>query len=44
MKLKYFIKDNKKNYTLREKIPNTDDKTKDAHYKYIHISYPTKSE
>ena len=35
MKLKYYLKNNKKVYTLSEKAPNTDDKTQDAHYKYI---------
>ena len=37
MKLKFYIKNNKKNYTLKEKIPNSDEKTKDAHYKFIKI-------
>ena len=37
MKLKFYIKDNQKIYTLKEKIPNSDDKTKDAHYKFIKI-------
>jgi len=35
MKLKFFIKDNKKIYTLKETIENN--KTKDAHYKFIKI-------
>ena len=36
-KLKYYLKDKKKIYTLKEKIPNSDEKTKDAHYKFIHL-------
>lgn len=36
-KLKFYIKDKKKIYTLKEKIPNSDENTKDAHYKYIKI-------
>ena len=37
MKLKFYIQDNKKIYTLKEKLPNSDDKTKDAHYKFVRI-------
>lgn len=35
MKLKYYEKEGKKVYTLKEKINN--EKTKDAHYKFIRI-------
>ena len=35
MKLKFFLKNNKKIYTLKEEIENK--KTKDAHYKFIKI-------
>ena len=35
MKLKYYIKVNKKIYTLKSEVNKT--KTKDAHYKFIHI-------
>ena len=35
MKLKYCLKDNKKVYTLKDNINNT--QTKDAHYKFIKI-------
>ena len=35
MKLKYYIKDNKKIYTLKQEVNEI--KTKDAHYKFIHI-------
>ena len=35
MKLKFYNKDNKKVYTLKEKIGN--EKTKDAHYKFLKI-------
>lgn len=35
MKLKYYIKDNEKIYTLKDNINNI--KTKDAHYKFIKI-------
>ena len=35
MKLKYYLKDNKKVYTLKDKIENQE--TKDAHYKFIHL-------
>jgi hypothetical protein len=34
-KLKYYLKDEKKIYTLKEKIDK--EITKDAHYKYIKI-------
>ena len=38
MKLKFFVNsENKKVYTLKEKIPNTETPTKDAHYKFIKI-------
>jgi len=33
MKLKFYIKDNKKTYTLKDKIDNQE--TKSAHYKFI---------
>jgi rRNA maturation protein Nop10 len=36
-KLKYFLKNNKKIYTLKEEVPETKEKTKDAHYKFIRI-------
>ncbi len=35
MKLHYYIKDNKKVYTLKEFVNN--EKTKEAHYKFIKI-------
>lgn len=35
MKLKYYIKDDKKVYTLKDNISNIP--TKDAHYKFIKI-------
>jgi len=35
MKLRYYIKDNKKVYTLKDKIDNV--LTLDAHYKFIRI-------
>jgi len=35
MKLKFYTKENKKIYTLKENI--NDQKTKDAHYKFIKI-------
>lgn len=34
-KLKFYIKNNKKTYTLKDKINN--EETKDAHYKFIKI-------
>ncbi len=41
MKLKFFINsENKKEYTLKEEIDNQ--KTKDAHYKFIKIKNPLK--
>ena len=36
MKLKYYMKDNKKIYTLKEVINN--EPVKDAHYKFIKIA------
>lgn len=41
MKLKYFLKNNKKIYTLCEERENQ--KTKDAHYKFIKIRDAPKS-
>lgn len=35
MKLKYYLKDNKRIYTLKDKIKN--EETKPAHYKFIKI-------
>jgi len=35
MKLKYYIRDNKKVYTLKESVNNQP--TKDAHYKFIKV-------
>lgn len=35
MKLKFYKKDNKKNYTLKEFSEDKKEKTKDAHYKFI---------
>lgn len=35
MKLKFYIKENKKVYTLKDKVDNQP--TKDAHYKFIKI-------
>ena len=35
MKLKYYIKESKKIYTLKEKINEKD--TKDAHYKFVRV-------
>ena len=35
MKLKFFLKNNKKIYTLKEKVDNK--LTKEAHYKFIKI-------
>lgn len=35
MKLKYYIEDNKKVYTLKDKIDNK--QTIDAHYKFIKV-------
>ncbi len=35
MKLKFFLQNNKKIYTLKEEID--DKKTKDAHYKFVKI-------
>ncbi len=35
MKLKYFLKENKKTYTLKEEING--EKTKDAHYKFVKV-------
>ena len=35
MKLKYYLKDNKKVYTLKNNLSNT--QTKDAHYKFVKI-------
>ena len=35
MKLKFYLKDNKKIYTLKDEIGNK--KTSDAHYKFIKI-------
>lgn len=35
MKLKYYLEDNKKVYTLKNKVNNIE--TKDAHYKFIKI-------
>ena len=38
MKLKFFLdKNNKKIYTLKDKTPNSNEKTKDAHYKFVRI-------
>ncbi|MFW5847250.1 MAG: hypothetical protein ACOCUU_03785 [Nanoarchaeota archaeon] len=36
-------KDCKKNYTLKEKCPSCNSKTKDAHYKFIKIRNAPKS-
>jgi rRNA maturation protein Nop10 len=36
-KLKYYLKENKKVYTLKEETPDNKQKTKDAHYKFIKI-------
>ena len=41
MKLKFFIKNNKKIYTLNEKIDNK--KTKEAHYKFLNLKDAPKS-
>ena len=41
MKLKFFLKDNKKNYTLKEEVDGQ--KTKDAHYKFVRIRDAPKS-
>ena len=35
MKLKFYLKDNKKVYTLKEEVDSK--KTQDAHYKFIKI-------
>jgi hypothetical protein len=35
MKLKFYIKDGKKSYTMKEGVDNK--KTEDAHYKFIKI-------
>ena len=38
MKLKYFLNnEGKKIYTLKEKVPDSEIQTKDAHYKFIKI-------
>ena len=37
MKLKFYIKDNKKIYTLKDFVDGKS--TKDAHYKYIHSGF-----
>ena len=43
MKLKYYIEDNKKVYTLKDKIDNK--QTIDAHYKFVKVrSVKDKSE
>jgi len=39
MKLKFYLKDNKKIYTLKDSVNNTP--TKDAHYKFIKIRGPS---
>lgn len=41
MKLKFFIKNNEKIYTLKENVDN--EKTKDAHYKFLHLRDAPKS-
>ena len=41
MKLKFFIKNNKKTYTLKDKVNNTP--TKPAHYKFIKVRDAPKS-
>jgi hypothetical protein len=41
MKLKYYIKNNKKTYTLKDNIDKN--KTEDAHYKFIKIRDAPKS-
>jgi rRNA maturation protein Nop10 len=44
MKLKYFINsNNRKQYTLKEKIPDSEENTKLAHYKFIKIRDAPKS-
>ena len=35
MKLKFYLKNNKKIYTLKEECKTCEEKTKDAHYKFI---------
>ena len=35
MKLRFYLKDKKKIYTLKEKIDN--ENTQDAHYKFVRI-------
>jgi hypothetical protein len=42
MKLRYYLKDNEKIYTLKNDINNN--KTKDAHYKFIKIKSVRPSE
>lgn len=37
MKLRYYLKNKEKIYTMNENAPNSDEKTKDAHYKYVKI-------
>lgn len=41
MKLRFFIKDNKKVYTMKENIDNSE--TKSAHYKFVKIKDAPKS-
>ena len=42
MKLRFYIKESKKVYTLKDSV---DDKsTKDAHYKFIKIKYKTEEQ
>lgn len=36
-KLKFYLKDGEKVYTIKEKISGTEEKTQDAHYKFIKI-------
>jgi hypothetical protein len=44
MKLKFFINNKgKKIYTFKEKVPNSNEKTKEAHYKFIKIKDAPKS-
>ena len=40
MNLKFYVnKEGKKIYTLNEEIPNSNEKTKDAHYKFIKVGH-----
>ena len=43
MKLRFFLKNNEKVYTMKEEASETKEKTKPAHYKFVKIRDAPKS-